>query len=185
MNTHQNSSSPNDYLIGNDTHSDRQSCNYFVGSTDRITLGNGNKGIVVFSNPKASSVNIVMNYICSSNLSGEPVSLDIYYATRVSGNLNLSSQIIQGNKACQTSAPAKSKIYYGNGDVADGNRHILTQTLPAYKTCQDNLTSAVVLPPGTNHVYIFSTINNEATATICMCFTWWEEDVIRPSNSRN
>ncbi|MDO5294162.1 MAG: DUF6143 family protein [bacterium] len=182
MNTHQSSFSPNDNLSSNETYSNYKSCNYFVGSTGRITIGDSQKGIVVFSNPRASSVNIVMNHICSSNLSGSPSYLDIYYSTRVTGNVDLSSQVIQGNKACQTSAPAKAKLYYGNGDVTTNNRHILTQTLPAYETCQDNLTSAVVLPPGSNHVYVFSTINPQDNATICMSFTWWEEDTLKPSS---
>lgn len=156
-------------------NTENQTGHSYTGTVDRFSFGNGKKALVVFSNPKSSGVTITMNQISASNLCSVPLVYDVYCSTRVAGNVTLCSKIFDCNLCSNTYTNAMGRIYCGTGDVQPTNRHMLVHTLNSYYTHCEKMPYGIILPPGTNHVYVFDSLTAQAAALASMTFVWYEE----------
>lgn len=152
-------------------------CEYYIGTTKRIAIGNGVNGVVVLSNPKDSRVNLCVNKTNSSNLSNSPISVDVFSCAMIDGNLVKSYDYIQGNLACSELTKPKGQILYGADVNATNGVHIQILTIPPFQVLKGNTSGSVIIPPGAQRIYVFQTINIKETATIAMGLAWWEESV--------
>lgn len=151
-----------------------EDCEYFIGSTQRFIFGNGTTAVVMFCNPTASGVNVYMNKISSCNLSNSPVAIDIYTGGRAEGDLKRSFDIVPGNLNCRDKVP-KTQLYYGEDANVLSAQRIFTETIEPYVTLRGAPSGSIILPPGTNRVYLFQTICPGQLAKVSMGFNWWEQ----------
>ena len=158
-----------------DAYVQSSQCEYFLGSTNRMTFGNGSNAVVCLSNPVGSGINLYINKISTANLSSSPFSIDVSSYSGYAGQLCQSNNVIQGNLNCRCNLSPKGQILFGtNVNLTNGTLvHIIS--IQPYVTYKGAPSGSIILPPGTSRFYNLKTINPNDIATAAMGFTWWEE----------
>lgn len=149
-------------------------CQYFVGVANKVTVKGDETSVICFDNPPDSGVDVYINGGEYVNFSEAPVNIRVGSFTSVRGSLQESEKILPGNLGCRNRMP-NARIY--SGDIMEVEcPNICREFVLGPVTSQVIGTGgSLILPPGTNRVYIINSIESNNMSVVTINFEWWEE----------
>ncbi|WP_455537972.1 DUF6143 family protein [Terrisporobacter sp.] len=152
----------------------------FQGVSEELDCGGNSTfeyAYFLLTNLKKSNINIYVRNSLISNLSANPIMINIYYCVKdVVGNLDKSNFTTIANSNASGKLP-HGKILFGNDLEKIYGIYGQNLVVSPYSTynCREN--GGIVISPGFSYLFEFSSINTNITSNFTMSFSWWEEDI--------
>lgn len=148
-------------------------CNSFIGSSDRIVFSEN--GVILFKNPKDSGITAHITRVTFTNLGANPISIDAISLAKIDKHLCKSDAIVTRDLACLNSTDPRCMILYGSNATVRGGFDVAILSLRPYETLGGPIEEAIILPPGTNRIFLFESLTSNGTSTVSATIHWREE----------
>lgn len=153
-------------------------CKYYMGQTEKITVGEGAQGIASLSNPVRSGVHLFVNQWMITNPS--PLAIETHFlfgkTASVTGTTT-SRHVTSGYVQLPACPAAQGKILYGSStsESFPDSIHAYTRIIPPYSTVEANPAGQWILGPGM--ALIIRVPDTEENASFYFSVDWWEQPV--------
>ncbi|QRG68740.1 DUF6143 family protein [Brevibacillus choshinensis] len=152
-------------------------CKYFLGQTEKVTVGPGGQGFGALSNPVRSGALLYVQDWHVTNLSEHPLEVQFWFGKTESIAGASSAAITSGFAQLSSCPPSQGKLLFSQSesDLPRGGTIATTRIVPPLSTVGAQIDGQWILGPGMSlmaHVPA-----SEKNAVFLFSMGWWEQPV--------